>query len=103
MFYASFIFRSRGDKISVHNNQRGTKFQYIIIVEVKISVQRNQGGDTKFMCIEIRGGGSKFDCTELKGGQNCNAPPLPQLQPPPINNYYPVSFYYIIETVKHGS
>ena len=56
MLLAYFIFWSRGDKISVHNNQRGIKFQYIIIEEGKISVHRNQGGETKFQCIEIRGG-----------------------------------------------
>jgi len=40
----AYFFWSRGDKISVHNNQRGIQFQYIIIEEGKISVHRNQGG-----------------------------------------------------------
>ena len=44
MLLAYFIFWSRGDKISVHNNQRGIKFHYIIIEEEQISVHRNQGG-----------------------------------------------------------
>ncbi len=44
MLLAYFIFWSRGDRISVHNNQRGIQFQYIIIDEGHISVHINQGG-----------------------------------------------------------
>ncbi len=59
MLLAYFIFWSRGTKISVHNNQRGIKFQYIIIEEGNSSVLRNQG-EKKFQCIEIRGRGQNW-------------------------------------------
>ena len=66
MLLAYFIFWSRGDKISVHNNQRGIQFHYIIIEEEQISVHRNQGGYK--ISVHRNQGGSKLDCTELRGG-----------------------------------
>jgi len=48
MLLAYFIFGQWGDKISVHNNQRGKEFQYIITEE------------GKFQCIGFKGERQNF-------------------------------------------